>query len=84
MEYQEQPPKKYSISEIMNGICTVVFCILILDSCIEVFQNRITYNHYCCCNLQNIDQLENESFNQKNSIFNHNAFCLPQINKALL
>ena len=76
MEYQEQPPKKYSLSEIMNGICTVLLCILILESCIDVFQNKITYNHYCCCNLDTIDQIENKSYNQKNSVFSHNAFCL--------
>tara|TARA_B100001093_G_C26445526_1_gene850006 strand:+ start:73 stop:534 length:462 start_codon:yes stop_codon:yes gene_type:complete len=73
MDQEEHNPRRYSFSEVVHGILTVSIVILVLQSFLEVFVHGKSYNHYCCCNL---DKMENLSNNLRVNPFNENSFCV--------
>ena len=76
MDTYDETPRTYSIHEILSGMIRVVLCIFILQIFLDVFVNNITYDNYCCCNLELKDDPTKTLNFDKTNVFNQNAFCI--------
>ena len=65
----------YSLGEIVSGILISAIGIMFLSAFCDIFIHGKTYNTYCCCNLEAIDDLFNVSDHESRTN-THNSFCV--------
>ena len=66
---------RYSLGEVVSGILFSAVVILVFSVFCDIFIHGKTYNNYCCCNLEAIDDPFNVS-DHESKTDTHNSFCI--------